>query len=139
MTRVARSLVAATLLLLAFALAPAQPASAAALAQVGNFGNNPTNLNMYVYAPDTLPARPALLVLVHYCGGSAAAVYGGNGRDFVTAADRHGYVIVFPEATRSERCFDVSTPAALRFPGWPRDVSPPRTARCGTASAPVAI
>ncbi len=112
-----RGLAALALLLLTFAFAPARPASAAALVQVGDFGNNPTNLRMYVYAPDVLPARPALLVLVHYCGGSAGAVFGGNGRDFVTAADRHGYVIVLPEATRSEKCFDVSTAAALRRDG----------------------
>nr|WP_221469711.1 PHB depolymerase family esterase [Allocatelliglobosispora scoriae] len=94
-----------------------QPASAATLTQVTNFGNNPTNLNMYVYAPDTVAARPALLVLVHYCGGSAPAIFGGNGRDFATAADRYGYVMVLPEATRSGHCFDVSTPQALRRDG----------------------
>ncbi|MEU8008069.1 PHB depolymerase family esterase [Catellatospora sp. NPDC049111] len=95
----------------------AQPAAAATLTQVVNFGNNPTNLNMYVYAPDTTASRPALLVLVHYCGGSASAIFGGNGRDYVTAADRYGYVIVLPEATRSGRCFDVSTSQALRRDG----------------------
>jgi poly(hydroxyalkanoate) depolymerase family esterase len=91
-----------------------RPAAAAALTQVTNFGNNPTNLNMYLYVPDRVAARPALLVLVHYCGGSARAIFNGNGRDYVTAADRYGYIIVLPEATRSEKCFDVSTPAGLR-------------------------
>ena len=98
-------------------LSTAGPAAAAALTRVTGFGANPTNLDMYLYVPDNVAPRPALLVLVHYCGGSAGAVFGGNGRDFVTAADRHGYVIVLPEATRDGHCFDVSTPAALTRDG----------------------
>ncbi|SDI97174.1 esterase, PHB depolymerase family [Lentzea albidocapillata subsp. violacea] len=95
----------------------AQPAQAASLVRVTNFGSNPTGLNMYVYAPDRLAERPALLVMVHYCTGSASAVHNGGGRDYVTAADRNGYVIVYPEATRDGHCFDVSTQNALRRNG----------------------
>lgn len=102
----------ATLLVVA-----AQPAHAASLARVTNFGSNPTNLDMYVYAPDAVAARPALLVMVHYCSGSASGVHNGNGRDFVIGADRYKYVIVYPEATREGHCFDVSTPNALRRGG----------------------
>lgn len=117
MKRLLAAVCAAVLVSLGFMAVTSQPASAAALTQVGNFGNNPTGLNMYVYAPNVTASRPALLVLVHYCGGSASAIFGGNGHDFVTAADRYGYVIVLPEATRSGHCFDVSTPAALRRDG----------------------
>ncbi|WP_407924575.1 extracellular catalytic domain type 1 short-chain-length polyhydroxyalkanoate depolymerase [Catellatospora vulcania] len=117
MKRILAAAAAAVLVTLGVVAVAAPPASAATLTQVTNFGNNPTNLNMYVYAPDTTATRPALLVLVHYCGGSAPAVFGGNGRDFATAADRYGYVIVLPEATRSGRCFDVSTAQALRRDG----------------------
>jgi poly(hydroxyalkanoate) depolymerase family esterase len=92
-------------------------AAAAGLTQVTSFGSNPTNLNMYVYAPANLAARPALLVLVHYCGGSAGAIFGGNGHDYVSAADQYGYLMVLPEATRDGHCFDVSSPAALRRDG----------------------
>ncbi|MBE1493068.1 endo-1,4-beta-xylanase [Amycolatopsis lexingtonensis] len=91
----------------------AQPASAATLTRVTDFGSNPSNLNMYTYVPDRLAAKPALLVAVHYCTGSASAVFNGYARDYVTAADQYGYVIVFPEATRSGQCFDVSSPQAL--------------------------
>ncbi|WP_328854148.1 PHB depolymerase family esterase [Microbispora hainanensis] len=94
-----------------------RPAAAASLTRVTGFGANPTNLNMYLYVPDRVAARPALLVLVHYCTGSAGAIFNGNGHDYVTAADRYGYIIVVPEATRSGQCFDVSTPAALRRDG----------------------
>ncbi|HET6707321.1 PHB depolymerase family esterase [Amycolatopsis sp.] len=91
----------------------AQPASAATLTRVTDFGSNPSNLNMYTYVPDRVAARPALLVAIHYCTGSASAIYNGYARDYVTAADQYGYVIVFPEATRSGQCFDVSSPQAL--------------------------
>jgi poly(hydroxyalkanoate) depolymerase family esterase len=153
MARKLRTVVAAVLLLpLVISMAlltAAHPATAATLTRVTDFGANPTNLGMYVYAPDTVAPRPALLVLVHYCGGSAGAVFNGNGRDFVTAADRHGYVIVLPEATRDGRCFDVSTPAGLTrgggsdstgimsMVGWARqryDVDPARIVVSGFSS-----
>ncbi|WP_259403180.1 alpha/beta hydrolase family esterase, partial [Microbispora sp. H10670] len=98
-------------------LLAAHPAAAATLTRITGFGTNPTNLNMYLYVPDRVAARPALLVLVHYCSGSASGIFNGNGHDYVTAADRYGYIIVVPEATRSGSCFDVSTPAALRRDG----------------------
>ncbi|HEY2669206.1 MAG TPA: PHB depolymerase family esterase [Rugosimonospora sp.] len=91
----------------------AKPAAAASLTQVTNFGNNPSNLNMYIYVPNTVAAHPALLVAIHYCTGTASALYSGYFHDYVTAADQYGYIIVFPEATRSGQCFDVYSPQAL--------------------------
>ena len=108
---------AALPLVAAGVLMVARPALAASLTRVTNFGTNPTNLNMYIYVPNNVAARPALLVLVHYCSGSAAGIFNGNGHDYVTAADRHGYIIVLPEATRSGSCFDVSSPAGLKRNG----------------------
>ncbi|TLP60975.1 PHB depolymerase family esterase [Microbispora triticiradicis] len=99
------------------ALLVAQPAAAASLTRVTGFGNNPSNLNMYIYVPDRVASRPALLVAVHYCTGTASALYSGYFRDYVTAADQYGYIIVFPEATRSGQCFDVYSPQALRRGG----------------------
>jgi endo-1,4-beta-xylanase len=107
-------LAAAVLPLVAAAvLLGARPAAAASLTQITNFGNNPSGLNMYVYVPDNVAARPALLVAIHYCTGTASALYSGYFHDYVTAADQYGYVIVFPEATRSGQCFDVYSPQAL--------------------------
>ena len=97
--------------------ASATTAAAASLTEVTNFGSNPSNLNMYTYVPDRVASRPALLVAIHYCTGSASAVFNGYAHDYVTAADQYGYVIVFPEATRSGQCFDVSSPQALKHDG----------------------
>ncbi|MGW3966700.1 extracellular catalytic domain type 1 short-chain-length polyhydroxyalkanoate depolymerase [Amycolatopsis sp. NPDC005003] len=114
MKRVIRGLLALILMLpLAVTFLTTGTAAAATLTRVTDFGANPTNLGMYVYVPDAVAAKPALLVLVHYCGGSAGGIFNGNGHDFATAADRYGYVIVVPEATRDGHCFDVSTKAGL--------------------------
>jgi poly(hydroxyalkanoate) depolymerase family esterase len=106
-------------LIAAVVLVVARPAMAASLTQVTGFGNNPSNLSMYIYVPDRPAARPALLVLVHYCGGTASGIFNGNGHDYVTAADRYGYIIVLPQipSGRSLACFDVSTPQALKRDG----------------------
>jgi poly(hydroxyalkanoate) depolymerase family esterase len=115
MERTLKALLAAAVLPIAAAavLMGARPAAAASLTQVTNFGNNPSNLNMYIYVPNNVAARPALLVAIHYCTGTASALYSGYFHDYVTAADQYGYIIVFPEATRSGQCFDVYSPQAL--------------------------
>jgi len=57
----------------------ALPAPAASLQLVSNnWGTNgvPSTVSMYVYVPDKLATNPPVLVVVHYCGGSAAGVFG---------------------------------------------------------------
>ncbi|MBU2669201.1 PHB depolymerase family esterase [Actinoplanes bogorensis] len=92
-------------------LAPASPAQAASLQEVTGFGANPTNLRMHLYVPDRLAANPALLVAVHYCTGTGPAFYSGT--EFASLADQYGFIVIYPSATRSGQCFDVSTPGAL--------------------------
>ncbi|GGL07417.1 extracellular catalytic domain type 1 short-chain-length polyhydroxyalkanoate depolymerase [Mangrovihabitans endophyticus] len=99
----------------AAALLNASPAQAAALQEVTSFGANPTHLRMHLYVPDRLPANPALLVAVHYCTGSGPAFYSGT--QFASLADQYGFIVVYPSATRTGNCFDVSSPGALRHDG----------------------
>lgn len=56
----------------------AAPAGAASLQPVSNWGASgvPTTVSMYIYVPDKLATNPPILVLSHYCGGSASAVFG---------------------------------------------------------------
>ena len=96
-------------------LMPAAPASAASLQEVTGFGTNPTNLRMHLYVPDRLASNPALLVAVHYCTGSGPAFYSGT--EFASLADQYGYIVIYPSATRSGNCFDVSTASALTHNG----------------------
>jgi endo-1,4-beta-xylanase len=83
-----KALLAATLMPLAAAsvLLVAKPAAAAALTRVTNFGNNPSGLNMYIYVPNNVAARPALLVAVHYCTGSASALFNGSFHDYAAGS-----------------------------------------------------
>ncbi|WP_371409162.1 PHB depolymerase family esterase [Micromonospora zamorensis] len=96
-------------------VAVATPASAATLTQVTNFGTNPTNLQMHLYVPDRVAAQPALLLALHYCTGSGPAVHTGFGLS--TLADRYGFIVIYPSVTRSSKCWDVSSPQALRRDG----------------------
>src|SRR5215207_8984111 len=88
----------------------AAPAKAAQLVEVTNFGTNPTNLRMHLYVPDNVAARPAVLVAVHYCTGSGPAFYSGT--QFASLADQYGFIVIYPSATRSGSCYDVSSPQA---------------------------
>jgi hypothetical protein len=94
---------------------PAPAASAATLAQVTNFGFNPTNLGMYEYVPANVAPHPAILVAVHYCTGSGPAFFSGT--QFASLADQFGFIVIYPSATRSGACFDVSTAQALTHNG----------------------
>ncbi|MGW6903175.1 extracellular catalytic domain type 1 short-chain-length polyhydroxyalkanoate depolymerase [Streptomyces sp. NPDC054940] len=87
----------------------------ATLTEVTDFGTNPSNLRMYVYVPDNVTADPAVLVAVHWCTGSGPDMY--NGTEYDTLADQYGFVVVYPSVTRSSKCFDVSSPQALRRDG----------------------
>ncbi len=107
--------VAAAAVVTAASLLLATPASAATLTEVTNFGTNPSNLRMYVYVPNNVVARPPVLVAVHYCTGSGPAFYSGT--RFAALADQYGFIVIYPSATRSGSCFDVSTAAALRHDG----------------------
>ncbi|MFI8531275.1 PHB depolymerase family esterase [Streptomyces aquilus] len=95
--------------------ASATTASAASLTEVTDFGSNPGNLRMYVYRPDSAPARPAVVVAVHYCTGTGPTFYANS--EFAGLADQYGFIVVYPDANVSGQCFDVSSPQALRHDG----------------------
>ncbi|MEU7721263.1 extracellular catalytic domain type 1 short-chain-length polyhydroxyalkanoate depolymerase [Streptomyces tibetensis] len=88
---------------------------AAALTEVTNFGTNPSNLRMYLYVPESVTPKPAVVVAVHWCTGSGPDMY--NGTEYDTLADRYGFIVLYPSVTRSSKCFDVSSPQALRRGG----------------------
>ena len=96
-------------------LLTASPASAASLVQITNFGYNPTNLGMYLYVPNNVQAHPAILVAVHQCTASGPGFYSGT--QFASLADQYGFVVIYPSATRSGSCFDVSSPQSLTHNG----------------------
>lgn len=114
LTALVASVGAVAAFVLAFVVTP-QRASAATLTEVTNFGANPSNLRMHLYVPDRTQARPPVLLAVHYCTGTGQAFYSGT--EFARLADQYGFIVIYPTATRSGGCYDVSSPQALRRDG----------------------
>jgi acetylxylan esterase len=86
-------------------------ARAASLNEVTSFGNNPSGLRMFLYVPDTVKPHPAVLVAVHFCTGSGPVFFSST--EFAQLANQFGFIVIYPSATRSGSCFDVSTPGSL--------------------------
>ena len=87
-----------------------------ALQQVtADIGPNPNNVGMYVYIPTTLASPTPLIVAIHYCTGSAQAYFSGT--QYATLADTYGFIVVYPDAPRDGKCFDVNTNATLTHDG----------------------
>jgi acetylxylan esterase len=100
-----------------FAAAPGASAAAplGTLQEVTSFGPNPGALRMFEYVPPTVSRHPAVLVVMHFCGGSGPVMF-ANTR-YASLADQFGYVVVYPSVTRSFDCFDVSSPQSLSHNG----------------------
>ena len=82
------------------------------LTEVAAFGQNPGNLRMFEYVPDRIEASPALVVVLHGCGQTAAGYDYGAG--WSTLADRYGFCLLFPQqqaANNPKRCFNWFLPA----------------------------
>jgi acetylxylan esterase len=112
--RLRSSLCAVSVVIAALLAAP--PSRAATLQPVANWGASevPSDISMSIYVPDAVADNPPILVLVHYCGGNAPAVFGqAQGGGIVAAADRYGFIIVVPS---SGRCWDVASNQA-----WTRE------------------
>ncbi|GGU78096.1 extracellular catalytic domain type 1 short-chain-length polyhydroxyalkanoate depolymerase [Lentzea flava] len=116
------ALVSALLTIAGVVLAP--QATAASLVEVTNFGNNPGRMRMHVYVPDTRPAKPAIVVAMHGCGGSGPGFYAGS--EFASLANRYGFIVIYPSAQQEAgfgKCFDTWSDAAKRRGGGSDPVS----------------
>lgn len=81
------------------------------LGQLTGFGRNPGNLLARTYVPDSVTARPALVVVLHGCTQTAAGYDAGAG--WSRLADEHGFVLLFPEQQRANNpnlCFNWFAP-----------------------------
>jgi poly(hydroxyalkanoate) depolymerase family esterase len=70
-------------------------------------GDNPGNLNARCYVPAGLSGPAPLVVVLHGCTQDAAVYDHGSG--WSTLADRHGFILLFPEQQRSNNpmlCFN---------------------------------
>jgi poly(hydroxyalkanoate) depolymerase family esterase len=82
------------------------------LAEVSDFGSNPGALRMFSFVPENLQKRPALVVVLHGCGQTAASYDVGAG--WSTLASRYGFALLMPEQRASNNpnnCFNWFNPA----------------------------
>lgn len=85
------------------------------LAETENFGSNPGQLQMFSYMPASRPQHPALVVVLHGCGQTAAGYDHGTG--WSTLADRYGFALLLPEQQRANNpngCFNWFQPEDSR-------------------------
>ncbi|KAI1855228.1 hypothetical protein JX265_006631 [Neoarthrinium moseri] len=91
------------------------PVSDAALTTVTNWGSNPTNLEMQIYLPKKLAAKPAVVVALHGCGGSGQQYY--QQANYGSYADDKGFIVIYPSSKNDSNCWDVSFPRTLTHDG----------------------
>ena len=89
----------------------ASPAGRSPLVEISEFGTNPGALKMFAYVPEPLPRAPALVVVLHGCGQTAAAYDFGTG--WSTLAKRYGFALLMPEqqgSNNANTCFNWFNP-----------------------------
>ncbi|AEO62008.1 carbohydrate esterase family 1 protein [Thermothelomyces thermophilus ATCC 42464] len=84
---------------------------AASLQEVTEFGDNPTNIQMYIYVPDQLDTNPPVIVALHPCGGSAQQWFSGT--QLPSYADDNGFILIYPSTPHMSNCWDIQNPDTL--------------------------
>ena len=83
------------------------------LAEVKDFGANPGGLRLKVHAPAERPPKAAMVVVLHGCGQTPDTFEEGAG--WRTLADRHGFVLIYPQQRRRNNgggCFSWFSPTS---------------------------
>jgi poly(hydroxyalkanoate) depolymerase family esterase len=81
------------------------------LAEIAGFGANPGDLRMFAYVPENLQPSPALVVVLHGCGQTAAGYDLGAG--WSTLAQHYGFALLMPEqqlSNNGQGCFNWFNP-----------------------------
>src|ERR1700733_14442510 len=81
------------------------------LAEIADFGANPGDLRMFAFVPEHLQPKPALVVVLHGCGQTAAGYDSGAG--WSTLAKRYGFALLMPEqqpSNNAQGCFNWFNP-----------------------------
>ena len=81
------------------------------LVEITGFGANPGDLRMFSYVPENLQPVPALVVVLHGCGQTAAGYDLGAG--WSTLAQHYGFALLMPEqqlSNNGQGCFNWFNP-----------------------------
>lgn len=86
------------------------------LTQIKDFGPNPRNVSFYIYVPKNLPKNPPVLVVPHWCHGTAQDAF--RGRNYAALGDQYGFISIYPDSPNlADKCWDVSSNASLSHNG----------------------
>jgi poly(hydroxyalkanoate) depolymerase family esterase len=88
-----------------------RPGPRSPLVETTGFGSNPGALRMFSFVPDNHQRPPALVVVLHGCGQTAAAYDLGTG--WSTLAKHYGFALLMPEQQPSNNangCFNWFSP-----------------------------
>jgi poly(hydroxyalkanoate) depolymerase family esterase len=75
----------------------------------------PSYVQMYIYVPDNLAAKPPIMVSSHSCGSNAMGQM-GNIPKSQEASDANGFIMILPD-NPGQNCWDVGTTQALTHDG----------------------
>lgn len=71
---------------------------------------------MWLYVPQNLASKPAVVVGVHWCSGSAQAYY--QGTQWARLSETYGFVVIYPQTPYTrDNCWDVSSRMTLTHGG----------------------
>jgi poly(hydroxyalkanoate) depolymerase family esterase len=88
-----------------------RPALSSPLVETSDFGSNPGALRMFSFVPDNRTAAPALVVVLHGCGQTAAGYDLGAGWSML--AKHYGFALLMPQQQSSNNgngCFNWFNP-----------------------------
>jgi acetylxylan esterase len=75
----------------------------------------PSYVNMYIFLPTTTATKPPIVVVPHHCQGSASSSH-SESASIESAADKNGFIIIYPEAT-GQNCWDAGSSRSLKHGG----------------------
>ncbi|KAL0940019.1 acetyl xylan esterase [Colletotrichum truncatum] len=88
----------------------------ATFTEVTDYGSNPTGTRMWLYVPNNLASKPAVVVGIHWCSGSAQAYYQGS--QWARYAETYGYIVIYPQTPYTrDNCWDVASKMTLTHNG----------------------
>ncbi|XP_014551810.1 carbohydrate esterase family 1 protein [Bipolaris victoriae FI3] len=82
-----------------------------ALTRVNNWGSNPTNLQMNINVPAKLATKPAIILALHFCGGSGETY--ASTTKYNTLSEQKGFITIFPSTKKDNNCWEVNTAKGL--------------------------
>jgi acetylxylan esterase len=95
-------------LVAAFALTRVAISLSGSLTQMADFQSTVSDVSMWTYIPANLPTdeEQAIVVAIHSCERSAQYYYDNTG--YAALADQEGYMVIYPNKSTSNGCWDVS-------------------------------